>query len=1013
MEAMVARSCRFANLGATERLVGCEPGKGARRRPYEANDLHTQLNDGMVLMRLPAILVCSTLLGIQARALFEAVDGAHPALEPGVSRGAAWGDLDGDGDADLYVTRSSDETAPMRNVLYRNDEGRFTVVEGMADPGPGAWQGAAWVDVDGDGDLDLNVVGRNGAGAVLYENVGGGRLVERDVPTLGGRVRSASMACWADVDGDRHLDAFIAGYGEGRNELFRGSGQWQFEVAPLPDAAVGQGAARACIWTDLDGDGLPELVVANARQPNLLLRNQGEMRFVVDAATGLEADLAYGYGVSSPDVDGDGRRDVFVANFDAGNSLFLGRASGRLQEVDLGDELQSAASKGHVWGDLDLDGNLDLYLGSGTPAPRMLNRLYLGEGGGRFRASDQGELAEHADTSAAVAGADFDLDGDLDLFVANWGGSGSLDRLYRNTSSGRSWLRVSLEGTESNRMGVGARASVQVTIDGERRWLHRWLDASTGYAGQDEPVLHFGLGEARVVDSLIVAWPSGTVDRFGDVPSATTLTVREGRSGPPAATRALADRPVFDELCLRGELDLGARLQGSRPSGGEWYPTEWCVVTSDDSERVRFSAAGRSNPDMEGTWALSYPSSDRVRVINAGAPPDLDFVGASARDEARSVRRMDPARLVAELDRHPEWVVAEREEGWREVRWPGSDAVTAVQIREGRLRRVETAADLPLRGRVPVVWEWAWPPEAAEATLELSVDGRPVFRAVGERRSLTQEEADAIWQPSGGEPPREIPGSAWPAQVDMRTETLSPGVHMVRGVRTGFHHLVVETEEGLVVADAPAGWVELHQLPPRDLVPGLGISGLSERFIDHLGRQWPGVPIRAVVLTHAHDDHSGGARAFAAAGATVYAPADVAAFLEAALNRGSMPEDRLTSTVGAVRILPVDGVVVLPDARRPVELVSVGVNPHVGAALGVHVPSARVFFQSDLHVPSSDSASPRRDRLRTECWFADWATRRLPPETVVHNSHGTVALAVNQLAAYLTGPECQSPAGAG
>lgn len=301
--------------------------------------LDNQGEDSMALTRVPAIMACATLLGFQTLALFEVVDGDHPALEPGISRGAAWGDLDGDGDADLYVTRASDEAAPMRNLLYRNDDGRFTVAEGVADPGPGAWQGAVWVDVDGDGDLDLNVVGRNGAGTVLYENVGGGRLVERDLPTLGGRVRSASMACWADVDGDQQLDVFMAGYGEGRNELFRGLGQWRFEVAPLPEAAVGKGAARACIWTDLDGDGLPELVVANAHRPNLLLRNQGEMRFVVDATTGLDADVAYGYGVSSPDVDGDGVRDVFVANFDAGNSLFLGRPDGGLQEVDLGEEL--------------------------------------------------------------------------------------------------------------------------------------------------------------------------------------------------------------------------------------------------------------------------------------------------------------------------------------------------------------------------------------------------------------------------------------------------------------------------------------------------------------------------------------------------------------------------------------------------------------------------------------------------------------------------------------------------
>ena len=98
----------------------------------------------------------------------------------------------------------------------------------------------------------------------------------------------------------------------------------------------------------------------------------------------------------------------------------------------------------------------------------------------------------------------------------------------------------------------------------------------------------------------------------------------------------------------------------------------------------------------------------------------------------------------------------------------------------------------------------------------------------------------------------------------MQLEELADGIYFVRGVRTGFHHLVIDTEQGLIIGDAPAGWVEITQIPPADLVPGLGISGLSEKFIDFLGEQFPGKAIRAVALTHLHDDHAGGARAFAA-----------------------------------------------------------------------------------------------------------------------------------------------------
>ncbi|MEN8377062.1 MAG: VCBS repeat-containing protein, partial [Gemmatimonadota bacterium] len=366
-------------------------------------------------------------------ALFESVPNVAPTEHRGISRGAAWGDYDGDGDPDLFVTHPTWDGPVQHNALYRNDgDGRFSVVD--IEPGPAdGWEGAAWIDLDGDGDLDLHVVGRNGAGSMLYRNDGAGGLEHlRDDP-FGGRIRSASMACWADADGDGILDVFVAGYREGRNALFRGLGSWRFDEIDLPDRAVGTGTARACAWGDLDGDGLPELVIANAREANQLLRNRGGMELESDSSTGLESDTTYGYGLSFADIDGDGARDLFVANFDADNSVYRGGAGeggpdGSLHRVPDASGLQSAASKGHAWGDFDLDGRIDLYLGSGTPAPGMLNRIYLGDAAGGFDLHEEGAAAADADTSSAVAAADYDLDGDIDVFVANWGSAGSPDR---------------------------------------------------------------------------------------------------------------------------------------------------------------------------------------------------------------------------------------------------------------------------------------------------------------------------------------------------------------------------------------------------------------------------------------------------------------------------------------------------------------------------------------------------------------------------------------------------------
>ena len=436
------------------------------------------------------------------------------------------------------------------------------------------------------------------------------------------------------------------------------------------------------------------------------------------------------------------------------------------------------------------------------------------------------------------------------------------------------------------------------------------------------------------------------------------------------------------EFCLDGEFDLGARYQGLQPRAGETYPARWCVITEDDSIRVLVSLSGRSNPDVDGSWTVAFMPPELVRIVNGDSPPDVEFRTAKSAAEAARARRMDPRRVVEELA-------------------GGSPEGFTANVADGRLVSVETTSDLPLRGRVPVIWQWAWAdPDAPE--LRIEIDGDVVFRGTGSWRGV--DDAASLWQPPPGADPVDVPGEHWPSRVAMELVNISDDIYLVQTVRTGFQHLVVDTAQGLVVADAPAGWVELHQVPPEDMVPGLGISGLSEGLIDFLAEEFPGRPIRAVALTHHHDDHAGGARAFAAAGAEVYAPQESAEFLETALNRDTMPVDRLSATGDRVTVLPVADRLRLGDERLPVDIISIGNGPHTSASLGVL--AGGWFFQSDLHVPNSDATEPPAHRIETECWFAQWAVANLPAETVVINTHSAQQTPIARLARYLESPNC-------
>jgi hypothetical protein len=469
------------------------------------------------------------------------------------------------------------------NRLYRNDgRGRFADVTGKAGLLRTGWASAVCAgDYDNDGWLDLFLTsfGKN----ALYRNRGDGRF--QDVTAEAGLaardVRWGSGCTFVDYDRDGRLDLFVANYlafdlasapepGKGpnctwkgipvncgpkglpfdTNLLFRNRGDGRFE-----DVSDASGVARVtgrypmtAMAADLDGDGWLDVYVACDSTAAILYRNNRDGTFT-DVA--VPSGMGYGefgaaqagMGLALGDYDGDGRLDVLKTHFaDDIPALYRGLGRGLFEDAATAAGL-GALNRYVEWGagmpDLDNDGWPDVVYVTGNVYPEIEARLpqYPHRGprvvfrnhGGRFEdvtaLSGAGATAPRSSRGAAFG--DYDNDGDLDVLVMNMNEPPSL---LRNGYSGpNGWIAVKLEGTRSNRAGLGA--TVVVTSGGRKQ--ARVVLSQSSYYSHDDLRLHFGLGAARRAERIEVTWPSGQVDVLRDVEGARVVTVREGEK--PAA----------------------------------------------------------------------------------------------------------------------------------------------------------------------------------------------------------------------------------------------------------------------------------------------------------------------------------------------------------------------------------------------------------------------------------------------------------------------------------------------
>ena len=459
--------------------------------------------------------------------------------------GSAFFDYDADGDADLYVTDGSTLDGMTRglkptNRLYRNDHGTFTDVTVRTGTGDTSWSmGCVVADYDNDGDDDLYVT--NYGGNKLYRNQGGTKGFDEVGAWAGVGDLNWSTGCtFGDYDLDGDVDLYVANYIDFSVDTTPPC-QWKnLDVYCGPRGLL---PARDVLYRN-DGDGWPDLFVANDTTPNLLYGNSSgvleEMALMAGVAYNGEGVIQGCMGVALGDYDNDSLLDIFVTNFaDEFNTLYRNEGNGFFNDLSFPSHLGSRGQTEVAWGtaffDYDNDGDRDLFVANGHTYPeadlpeaessyRMKNLLFENLGGGRFAEisakSGSGFAIEEVSRGASVA--DFDGDGDLDLFVLNLNARPNLLR-NEGGGDGNNHLFIRTVGSRSNRNGIGTRITIQT---GSHR-QHAQVLSGGSYLSHHDLRVHFGLGQSAVVDTVTLRWPSGTVQQLSGVVANQVLTVTE------------------------------------------------------------------------------------------------------------------------------------------------------------------------------------------------------------------------------------------------------------------------------------------------------------------------------------------------------------------------------------------------------------------------------------------------------------------------------------------------------
>jgi enediyne biosynthesis protein E4 len=496
--------------------------------------------------------------------------------------GVALLDFDNDGFLDTFFTNGAriptlekDDPA-FYNRLYRNNrDGTFTdVTERAGLQGGGYSMGVAAADFDNDGWTDLYLTGVNRN--ILYHNNGDGTFTDiteqagvSGVDSNGKKLWSVGAA-WFDYDNDGLLDLFVTNYldwsfrtskvcgDDGKrlscspslysglpNLLYHNNGDGTFtDVSRQTGIAEHIGKGMSVAVADFDDDGFMDVFVANDQARNFLLKNVAGQRFT---EIGVEAGVAYSedglplssMGVDFRDLNDDGRPDLIVTALGGETfPLYLNSGHGLFESSSYPSGLGFQTLKMSGWGvgayDFDNDGHKDLFTANshvsenadfyGRDRYRQTNALFRNLGNGRFEnvTAQAGSALQVAAAHRGCAFGDLNNDGRIDSIVSAIGEPAKV--LYNISSRENHWILIQLQGTKSNRDGIGAKIKI---ISDSGQVQHNHVTTAVGYASASDKRVHFGLGAARRIREMEIRWPSGHRQTLRDIAADQILMVKE------------------------------------------------------------------------------------------------------------------------------------------------------------------------------------------------------------------------------------------------------------------------------------------------------------------------------------------------------------------------------------------------------------------------------------------------------------------------------------------------------